>query len=410
MKAIQFTVSVPRYLLGRILGPVLPSAYVGPLGCTRYREVPVPALPGPDWVRICTRYGGICGTDLSTVYLHAAPSLSPFSSRTFVLGHEQVGTIAEVGENVHDFIPGQRVVVDPILSCPVRGIDPPCRHCQEGEWSRCENWAAGDLSPGMLIGACADTGGSWAPSFVAHRHQIYAVPDSVSDESALLVEPFCVALHPALRCRPKDGETALVIGAGTVGLCVVAALRAVGSTARLIVLARHRFQGEWALHYGADEVIYTRECDPYVCVAERTGATLHTPLLGKRVMVGGADVVYECVGSDDSIDDALRFTRSGGRLVLVGMAGQTKRVDWTPVWANELQVQGFLGYSSNETIKGRVVRPHQLALEWLSARHAPLDLGPLLTHTFRLEEYRRALQMTTHKSRHRLVKAAFVFD
>jgi threonine dehydrogenase-like Zn-dependent dehydrogenase len=408
MKSIQFTATVPRYVFGLVLGALTPAAYVGPFSCTRYRDLPVPPLPGPDWVRVRTRYGGICGSDLGTIRLHSSPSLSPFVSPSFVLGHEQVGTVAEVGPEVDGLEPGQRVVADPVLSCPTRGIDPPCPACQAGEWSRCERFAEGNLSPGMLIGDCADTGGSWSPAYVAHRSQLYPVPDAISDENALLIEPFCSALHPVMRVQPADGETVLVIGAGTIGLCVVAALRALGSAARVIVVARHRFQGKWARHYGADEVVHAGEEDVPARVAELTGARLYKPILGKRMMVGGADVVYECAGADDSIDDALRFTRAGGRLALVGLAGRTKRVDWTSLWFEEVNVQGCFCYSSNERYQGRLVRPFALALEWMAA--GVLDLSPLLTHTFALEDYRQALHAVMYKSRYELVKAAFVFE
>jgi L-iditol 2-dehydrogenase len=423
MNAIQLTVSIPRYVLTKAVGAVYPPVFWGPLAMLRYRDVPEPVLPGPRWVKIKTRYGGICGSDMHTILLKDSPALSAFVSSSFTLGHENVGTIAEVGDQVAGFAPGDRVVADPLLPCATRGIAEPCEFCQQGEFSLCQNFAAGDLSPGLSIGHCPETGGSWSPCFVAHQSQLFPVPESVSDENAALVEPFAGALHWVMRNFPDDGDTVLILGSGVVGLCTVAALRALGSGARVIVVAKYPFQGEMARRFGADEVIYLREGDYFRAVAEATGGKLYKPALGKRVLVGGADMVYECVGNEGSIDDALRFTRSGGTMVLVGLAAIPKRVDWTPIWLNELTVKGSV-WGGTETFQGRRVRTFQLALDWMAegrpfdlAQGGPfdlaqgrLDLAPMVTHRFRLDDYRRALAVTADKGRHRVVKSVFAFD
>lgn len=408
MQALQFTTSIPRYALSKVAGGLHPSFYIGPLSCLHYRNVPEPSLPGPDWVRIKTRYAGICGSDLGVLRLHASPLLSCFTSNTFTLGHEQVGTIAEVGANVNDLAIGQRVTADPVLPCATRGIDPPCTACQAGEYSRCRNFAEGQLAPGMMIGLCEDTGGSWSESFVAHRFQVFPIPDAVSDENAILIDAFCAALHPVTRCFPDDDETVLIIGAGSIGICAVAALRALGSKARVIVLARYRFQGEAAERFGADRVVYLRQGDHLSKLANLLGGKLYQPVLGNRMMMGGADVTYECVGVDSSIDQALRLTRSGGRVALLGLAGTTQKVDWTPVWFNELYVQGsFASASVEQTPDGRR-RAYQQALEWMGS--GKLQLAPLLTHTFQLSDYRKALRTAFQKGRYGLIKSAFVPD
>jgi threonine dehydrogenase-like Zn-dependent dehydrogenase len=233
------------------------------------------------------------------------------------------------------------------------------------------------------------------------------VPEGVSDENAALVEPFGVALHAVMRNLPKDGDTVLILGAGTIGLCTVAALRALESEARVIVLAKYPFQGEMARRLGADEVIYVEKGDAFQVVAKATGGRLIKPALGKRVMVGGADVVYECVGSDSSLDDALRFTRSGGTMILMGLAGIPEGVDWTPIWLNELQVRGSV-WCGTETFQGQRVRTYQLTLNWMA--EGRLDLAPLVTHRFRLDEYRKALAVTASKGRHQVIKSVFRFD
>jgi L-iditol 2-dehydrogenase len=381
MEAIQLTVSIPRYVLTKAVGVIYPPIFWGPLAMLRYRDVPEPVLPGPGWVKIKTRYGGICGSDLHTVFLKDSPSLSAFVSSPLTLGHENLGTITEVGEQVRGFAPGDRVVADPLLPCATRGIEEPCEFCRREEFARCRNFAEGELMPGLSIGHCPDTGGSWSPYFVAHQSQLFGVPANVDDENAAMVEPFAGALHWVMRNLPGD--------------------------ARAIVLAKYPFQGEMARRFGADQVIYLREGDYYQALAGATGSRLYKPALGKRVVVGGADVVYECVGSDGSIDDGLRFTRSGGTFVLVGLAAVPRRVDWTPIWLNELTVRGC-AWGGTETFHGRRVRTFQLALEWMA--QGKLDLSGMVTHRFRLDDYKRALAVTTDKRRHAVIKSVFAFD
>jgi len=408
MKALQFTTSIPRYALGRALGMIHASGYYSPLSCVRLREVPEPELLGPDWVKIRTRYAGICGSDLNMIRLHLSPAMSPFGSQVFTMGHEQVGTIIEAGKGVEDLTIGQRVVADPVLPCPTRGIDPPCPACQRGEWSRCQNFAEGDIAPGMLLGFCADTGGSWSPYFLAHRFQLFALPEGISDENALMIEPFTTALHPVMRCFPEDSETVLIIGAGVIGLCVLAALRCLGSRAHILVLAKYPFQARLARQYGADSVITTGGGDYYQAVADAAGGRLYKPILGKRVMMGGADVVYDCVGSERTIDDALRFAKAGGRLALIGLIGQTRKVDWTPLWFQELNIMGTNCACTLEEFDGERFRTFEWAIRWMA--QGKLDLSPLLTHRFPLVQYKRAFAVALNKGKNQAIKVAFEFD
>src|SRR5262249_2279985 len=158
---------------------------------------------GPEWVRLRTHLGGICGSDIALVSLrnHPATILQRLTSFPAVLGHECVATIDQVGPDVRDWRPGQRVCVDPCPSCVPRGITPPCPNCAAGRPSLCENSDRGDLPAGMITGLNARTGGSWSPAFVAHASQLVAVPDSISDDVAVLIDPIACAAHAVLR-RP----------------------------------------------------------------------------------------------------------------------------------------------------------------------------------------------------------------
>jgi threonine dehydrogenase-like Zn-dependent dehydrogenase len=410
MKAIQFldaTKQIPRYLLARGVGAVYPPVFWSPLNLFRYADVPEPVLPGPDWVKVKTRFGGICGSDMNVLFLDFNPALAPLVSLPFVLGHENVGVVAEVGPRVEGFAPGDRVVADPLLSCLTRGIEELCAYCERGEYARCQNLGNGNLAPGLSIGFCRDTGGSWGESFVAHQSQLVLVPRGLSDDHALMAEPVSAPLRAVLRRVPGDGDTVLVLGAGTAGLCTLAALRAVGSGGRAIVVAKHPFQGELAREYGADQVLILEDGDLLEGVARATGGRVLDSPLGNRLLVGGADVVYECVGSRNSVDGALRFARAGGRVVLLGMSAILKRVDWTSIWLNELDVNGYV-WGDEETFQGRRVRTVRLALEWMA--EGRLDLARMVTHRFALHEYRKAFGVAARKARHQAVKPVFAFD
>ena len=407
MKAIQLIISIPRYVLTKAIGAVYRPAFWGPQSMLHYREVPEPSLPGPQWVRVKTRYGGICGTDLHSICQEDSPALSAFVSSPFTFGHENVGAVAEVGPEVEGFSPGDRVVVEPLLPCATRGIEEPCEFCRRGEFSLCQSFTEGDLAPGLSIGHCRDTGGGWSPFFAAHQSQLFRVPDSVSDENAVMVESFCGALHSVARNLPRDDDTVLVLGSGVMGLCVVAALRALEVRARVIVVAKYPFQGEMASNCGADDVIYLGQTDYAQAVAEALGGEWSMPVLGKPILAGGAHVVYECVGSARSIDDSLRLARSGGVVALVGLATFPRGVEWTAIWLKELAVKGSVWYGI-ETVQGRRVRGFQQALQWME--EGKLDLAPMVTHRFKLDDYKKALAVTTHKRRHRVIKSVFAFD
>jgi len=389
--------------LSQSLGRVWPSMFWSGLGFLQYREVDELPLPAPDWARIAVRYGGICGSDLGSISLHASPSLSAWTSFPFTVGHENVGTITEVGDEVEGFSVGERVVVEPLLGCAARGFDEFCPPCARGDAGVCENRAGGEIEAGLLTGSCASTGGSWSESFVAHESQLLRVPEGVSDENAVLSEPFAVALHAVLRHPPSEDGTALVLGVGAIGLCVIAGLRALGYSNRILAVARHSFQAELARSLGASEVL--RPGDE-VALAEALGARVEAPILGSSLVAGGAEVVYECAGSNASLDAAIRFTREGGRAVILGLAAVSEGVDWASIWLKEITVAGSYVYGV-ESWQGRRVRTMELALELVA--QGRVDLSQLVTHRFPLSEYRRALSMATNKARHGLVKAVFAF-
>ena len=406
MKAVQFTTTIPRYALGLGLRKVAPALLWSGIACVGMRAVTEPALPSAEWVKIRTHLGGICGTDLSIIHLHTSPYFSPFSSSPFTFGHENVGVIAEVGTAVTGWQVGQRVLVEPTLWCRPRGFTQLCPACARGQINRCECVTQGGLAPGLMLGSCRDTGGSWSPMFVAHQSQLYAVPEAVSDANALMVEPFACGLHAVLQVFPDNEDSVLILGAGTIGLVTLAALRSLGSKARILIAARYPFQADMAQQLGADEIV--QNDDLYTAVAAQTGANLHKPLVGKRVVAGGVDHVFDCVGSDSALDDALRLARPGGRVTLVGVPGLAKGIDWSAVLLQELQINAAYIYHHAEQFNGRVWRTFELALHLIES--GQIDLSPLVTHHFALDDYARALKMHMFRRKYNIIKGVFDFS
>lgn len=404
MRALIFNPTIPRFVVTKTLTAVSRSAVWGPFAPLQYREIPEPALPGQDWVRIGVRMGGICGSDLHTIHLDTSPAMSALTSFPFVLGHENVGTVLETGNAAEGLRVGQRVTAEPALPCAARGV-PPCPNCAAGRYNLCVQTTAGHLSPGLMIGACRDTGGSWSTTFVAHRSQVLPVPDGVPDAEALMAEPMACAVHPLLAHPPSDRSTVLVIGGGIIGQCAVAALRAVGSAARVIALVKYPFQGEMARRMGADAVVALRRGDGYYDeIADLVGGTLRRPILGRRVLIGGADLTIDCVGSSRSLDDALRLTGPGGTVILLGLASIPSGVDWTPVWWKELRITGSYIYGV-EQWQGRSAKTMDLVLTWMA--RGTVRLGHLVTHRFPLSAYREALNTAMGKATSRAFKVVF---
>ncbi|MEJ2757149.1 MAG: zinc-binding dehydrogenase [Anaerolineales bacterium] len=407
MKAIRFNLTIPRYVAGKIFAKTYPPLLWSGLSCTSMTNVPDPELPGPDWVKIETKLAGICGTDTGTISLHTSTYYEPFNSSTFTLGHEQVGTIVEVGPEVQGWQVGDRVVVEPDLWCAPRGFaeEDWCEFCKRGEHNRCTNVTRGSLAPGWGIGGCQDTGGSWSRLFTAHQSQLYRVPDSISDENAMMVEPFACGLHAALKHMPAGDQTVLILGAGTIGLMQLASLRAAGCESHIIVAARYPFQAEAAERLGADEVLIGG--DVYEQIAERTGGQVYTPMIGKRVLVGGVDQTFECVGNDSALDDALRLTKAGGKVVVMGMPGLAKGVDWAVIFDNELTVVGSYIYDHTEQWEGRTCSTFEIALEMMA--RGDLDIGWMVSRRYPLGDFDRALREIHNKRNHPIIKAVFSF-
>jgi threonine dehydrogenase-like Zn-dependent dehydrogenase len=391
MKALTVERSAARFAAARVAsGLQIGGGRVGPL---RYTDVDEPELPGPGWTRIRPLLSGICGSDLATLSGRSSRWFEPIVSFPFVPGHEIVGLDPS----------DRRVVVEPVLGCEARGITPRCPACASGATNRCVNLAGGHLRPGLQTGYCTETGGGWSPALVAHASQLHAVPAGWTDEAAVLIEPMACAVHGAFSAPGPLGEpggddpdpTAVVIGAGTLGLGVIAALaRFRPDIATIIAVAKHADQRRLARTLGATVVAEPSELRR--AVRRRTGSWM----LADGQLTGGAPVVFDCVGSAGSLADALAVVAPGGTVVLLGMPGAVN-VDLTGLWQREIRLVGAYAYGPEPAAGGR--HSFDLAMELIAAD----DLQRLVTATYTLDRHADAIGHAAAAGRRGATKIAF---
>jgi threonine dehydrogenase-like Zn-dependent dehydrogenase len=389
MRTICLDKNLFRILATKALQPFWPGVVFSPLSPTRFVDIPEPPLPGPRWVRLRNRLCGICASDLHLLFLQAdlrvSPVALPGSARTY-LGHEVVSEVVEVGPGVSTLRAGDRVIMDTGAgsNCITQEIVPPCRHCQEGNHALCENASLGRGPAGV--------GGGWGDGYVAHERAVSLVSDSVDDETAVMLEPLSVGVRAALRCLPQPGEHALVVGSGTIGLGLIGALRALAPRSHITALARYPQQVAMASKLGADRVL-GRE-DPYAAAAEITGANLYTGSFHNRMLLGGFDVVYDCVGTAHTLQDSLRLARAGGTVVLAGVNFHSLHVDLTPIWYQEVNLVGLLAHGMEEW-GGARRSTYDLTVELLQAGR--LSAAGMITHRFPLTRWREAVRTAASK-------------
>jgi threonine dehydrogenase-like Zn-dependent dehydrogenase len=390
--------SLARAGMTKVLSKFSKSAFYGRFSMLRYyKDYPEPKLPSDEWVKLRTRLCGICGSDVRIITLSESFYLYPFTSFPFIPGHEVVATVEEVGREVDDLRPGDRVVVDPALPCRVRGFEE-CEACERGHPAACHNTDRGKVSPGIFVGTCRDVGGGWSEYLVAHKSQLFKCED-IPDENAVFAEPLSIGIHSALRAFPKDDQVVAVVGCGMIGIATIVALRSLGFKGEIVGIERSKRQAEVARRFGANNVITD---DPIEEFASLIGGRVHKPPVGKKVLAGGgADVVFECVGTGDAVETALRIAKPLGRVVIAGTVAGVS-IDLAPIFAKELEVLGTFG-CGYEVLDGERRRTFDIALEILRRR----DLSPLLTHVFALEEYKKALWAAIDKKRSGAIKVAF---
>ena len=376
----------------------------------KVEEIPDPVVIADDWLVLRTRLTGICGSDSKQILMDFDDAddnpMTAFISFPQVLGHEVVADVVEVGRAVADLRVGQRVVLNPWLSCGPRGIDPMCPECQSGNFSACWGFLDGRLAPGIHTGNSKDATGGFAEYLPAHRSMVYPVPDDVPDEVAVLADPFSVALHGITRNPPPEGGRAVVYGAGALGSCAIAILKALHPTVEVATVARWPAQAALATQLGAAVHAPEPRTELIQALAAWSHGEVRTPWEGLPIVYPGhIDCVYDTVGYPETVEVGLRVLGHGGRLVQMGVASPA-RFEWTPWYFKELQLIGSNAFGVEE-VDG--VRRHAIEHYLALVRSNRIDLSAMLTHQFRLDEWRTALTTIIDQGRTGAIKVAFDF-
>ncbi len=398
MRTMVLDLSTPRLLLTRLLGKVSRAAYFAPTAPLRLLDIPDPPLPDPTWVRVANRMCGICGSDLHQIFLDADLDVAPValpSHRRAYLGHEMVGEVVEVGPAVTDFAVGDRVVrwgrAD---DCRARGLTDLCPACRRGHRVLCERASEPrDHHP---------IGGGFGDRFITPAASLLPVPAELSDEEAIFAEPAAVAIHAAYRRLPAPGEKVLVLGCGTIGFLLIQVLRRLSPDCEITALAQFPWQAALAREFGARHTFLAHE-DGFDRTAQLTGAKLYRRG-GNRMLLGGFDLIFDVVGSAETLNNALRWTRARGTVVLVGVNLHRMRLDLTPVWYQEVNLLGAVGHDV-VLWQGESLSTFELAMRWMKEGYLRCDR--LLTHRFPLAAYREAFAAAVDKRTSRSIKVAF---
>jgi 2-desacetyl-2-hydroxyethyl bacteriochlorophyllide A dehydrogenase len=313
------------------------------------RDVETPS-PGPGEVRVRSVRAGVCRTDLDIVTGALDPRWVRFP---VVPGHEWSGVVESAGDGVTGLEPGQRVVCEGNISCLA------CARCRAGDTHLCQTYDAVGFT----------RGGGWGEFVVVPARILHPLPDHVSFDAAVLVEPGSCVVKALDRARIEPAETVGIVGVGAMGALAIriARLRAPGT---VVAYGLRDEELELAVALGADAAVNVAESD----------AELET----RRLVGGGLDVVVETAGAVAAAELATRLVRKGGRVVMLGIAGRRQELtlpaDRIPL--GDLSVLGSVGYTTAAWAK--MVGP---------LRNGLVELDPIVTHRFPLEEYEEAFAL-----------------
>jgi 2-desacetyl-2-hydroxyethyl bacteriochlorophyllide A dehydrogenase len=313
------------------------------------REIETPE-PGPGEVRVRSVVAGVCRTDMDILTGALDTRWVRFP---VVPGHEWSGVVDAVGESVTTLEPGQRVVCEGNIGCMS------CARCRAGDTHLCQSYDAVGFT----------RSGGWGEYVVVPARILHALPEHVSFDAAALVEPGSCVVKALDRARIEPAETVGVVGVGAMGALAIriARLRSPGT---IVAYGIRDEELELATTLGADAVVNVAEQDPEA----ETG----------KLIGGGLDVVVETAGAVPAVELSTRIVREGGRVVLLGIAGQDRDVtmpaDRIPL--RDLTLYGSVGYTTAAWAAMVGLLREQL-----------VDLDPIITHRFPLDRFEEAFEL-----------------
>jgi L-iditol 2-dehydrogenase len=311
-------------------------------------ELPVPSLHGGDLL-IEMRACGLCGTDIEKLrggYTAAMP----------VLGHEAVGVVVKLGEGVTGFQLNDRVFPHHHVACGI------CHYCRHGSETMCSRYKTSNLDPGGFSEYFR------VPEWNVSRGAVIKLPDNISFEEASLIEPTACCIRALERVNASEGESALVVGAGPIGLTHAQIL--LNMDIKVFVSDISHYRLEFARMMNPHRVFNAAQTDVPSKVREETDSR-------------GADFAVVASGSPQAIVQALRSVRKGGRVCLFGVPFKGSKLDYdiSEIFNAELSLISSYGATEKEI---------QAALELIANRR--INLAPLITHRYRIDEFEEAIQ------------------
>ncbi|WP_283246449.1 NAD(P)-dependent alcohol dehydrogenase [Paenibacillus sp. Marseille-Q4541] len=334
-------------------GTTMKAAVMDTPGNIEIRELPVPEI-GSDEVLVKIMAVGVCGSD---VHYYEHGRIGRYVVKNpIILGHECAGIIAKTGENVSRVQPGDRVAIEPGVTCGR------CRYCKEGRYNLC---------PDVQFLATPPVDGAFVQYLAIREDFVFPIPDELSFEEAALVEPFSVGIHAAYRCKLTPGSTVAIMGMGPVGLMAVAAAKSFGAT-RIIVTDLEDIRLDAALRLGATDAINVAKEDANVKIRELTDGL-------------GVDAAWETAGSPRALQSALGSLRRGGKLVIVGLPAQDEIAINVPLIAdNEIDIYGVFRYANT----------YPDGIRFLAKGNIPART--LITDRYPLEQTQEAMERAIH--------------
>lgn len=309
-----------------------------------YEEVPEPEA-GPDEVLVGVKACGICGSDVHGMDGSTGRRIPPV-----IMGHEAAGVIAEVGADVTDFAPGDRVTFDSTIWCG------DCRYCGRGVVNLCD-------ARRVLGVSCSDyrQDGAFAEYIAVPRRILYRLPEGISFEQAALVEPLSVALHAVRQIPPSPNDTAVVVGAGIIGTLVVQSLKVAGC-GRIIAVELDQARLELACRLGADEGLNPETADVPARVRQGTHGA-------------GADLAFEAVGVTRALRTAVDCLKKGGSLIQIGNVSPTVELPLQAMVTRELSLFGSCASAGEYPACLEMIGRGEVNVDALISTVAPLADG-----------------------------------
>ena len=316
-----------------------------------FRNIEIPE-PGPDQVLIRVKKIGICGSDI-----HVYHGSHPYTSYPVTQGHEIAGQIVALGNEVKNFKIGQKVTLEPQIRC---GECWPCRH---GKYNCCEKL--------KVMGFQAT--GAASEYFAAPSLNVTALPDELTYSEGAMIEPLAVTVHAAKKYADIKGAKAVVLGCGPIGILLIQSLKAMG-VAEVFATDISDTRLELAKEMGADHVVNTLRKN----YAEELAAAFGPDK---------ADVIFECAGTDITMDQAIQNARKGSVIILVAVFGKKANVDLAKLNDSELDLNTSMMYRHEDFVDAiRFVKEGKVKLE------------PLQSAKFAFEDYKKAYEYIDNNS------------